>query len=137
MRVYIKKEVVHAGIAHYGHIQDILALDTGLDGYISHDSIETINYCLVQLLQTAWTGHSIGDSGHYVFSVNHLRIHHGSGGYQFAIGQVAEVTSHRGATDVYCQTIALFHKLWLYFDDLLVLPDGDGHLPIALAHNGL
>ncbi|MBA7708202.1 hypothetical protein ES703_117094 [subsurface metagenome] len=68
--------MVHAGVAHYGHVQYRLALDTGLSGDVFNDSIETINYRLVQLLQTLWVGHGIANAGHDIFTIDHLRIHH-------------------------------------------------------------
>src|SRR5512139_1119470 len=127
--------MVHARITDQGHVDDIGALDFRCPCHLCHDSIETIDDGIVQDLQTIWIGHGVADSGHDILTVNDLRIHHRSGRHDRTIYEITEVARHRGGPYIHRQTIGRLYKARLYFDDFFALPDGNGHLPLALAHN--
>ncbi len=43
----VQINVMHAGIAHQGHIQDILAFDTGAFGHLGDDIVQAVDNGLV------------------------------------------------------------------------------------------
>ncbi len=126
--------MVHTGVSNNGHVKDIGAFNPCNSRGFFHDSIETIDDCLVHILQAFWVGHGVTDAGHDIFTINHLWIHHGSCGNQFTIRQVTKITCHCGGSDIDRQAVYLFHKPWFYFDHFSVVPHGNSNLPIPLTH---
>ena len=131
------KEMMHASITDCGHVNDIPLLDACRNSSSCRDFIKTLNYLGTHYLGAVLVGHIIGNTGHHIFTVNYLRIHHRLSGYHLATGQLAEVTNYRGGAYVKSYTISLFNSSRLYQDNLFILPYRHRYLPVALAHHAL
>ena len=124
------KQVVHTGIAHRSHVNDIPPLDACLNGSPAADFIQTLNDGILHYRGPIFMGHIVGDTRHHIFTVNCLRVHHGLGGYYLARSQVTQVTNYGGGAYVEGYTISLFHLPWLYQDNLFIHPYRYGYLPL-------
>ena len=129
--VGIQVNMVHTGIAHDGHVHDILSFNTHCGCDLFRNAVEPVNDGPVQDLKTVWVGHGKADAGHHIFTIYHLRIHHGAGRKNFAVGQITKVAGNRGSPHIHRKTVYFFDTPRFHFDDLFVMPNGYGYLPIS------
>ena len=73
-----------------------------------------------------------GDTGHHVFAIFALGIHEGDRIHHLHGGEIAEVSGHCSRSHIDGETIRMFGLTWPHADDLLVIPDTDGHLPLPV-----
>ena len=132
----VEQDVVHHAVAHQHDVGDRVGGDAGLLGSLVGQFVQRVDDRVVQGRQPVRrVVVAIADPAHQVFAVGHLRVHAAGRGQHRARPQIAQMHGDGGRADVHGQAVSFFGVAGLHAHRLAALPDGDGDLPITLAHD--
>ena len=124
--------MMHDRIGNQSNSNHILGHCTDLGGALVNKLTECFpdNPCHIGF--STGVHHDIGYPAHQILSEADLRIHDAVGGQHIACHQVTQVCSDRGRAYINSNAQCLFCKAWPYSDDIMVLCNSDGNLPVIL-----
>ncbi len=162
-RIELEQDMVHGRVAPNGYVLNVLSGETEvgfsllrhlhpffrpfltlflfllflgrvcvLDGLVDQP-VEPFDNVVAHALEAIFRSHVKGDASHHVFAILALGVHEGDRIDDLHGGEIAEIPGHRGGPHIDGYSVRMFNLAGPDPDDLLVIPDTDGHLPVPVA----
>src|SRR5208337_1006351 len=134
-RIDAEENVMHGRIADKGHLADVIYRESGLKRRLLSYGVQTLDYCVLKVLQPClFIKHTVRNSGHNVFSITDLGVHHGFGDKNIAGIEISKISGYSGRSDINGESYIVRDPSRLDPDYFSIVPDSDRDLPFALPY---